>query len=93
MNGFSTILAIAPFGCVAIIAAAEGNSYLQYGALGLCSVIVVFLCKHIIQLTDKLDKKDKNFIDLCERNTTAYHRLTSLLEDRPCLMNDKRIKE
>jgi hypothetical protein len=93
MNGFSTILTLVPFGCVAIIGMANGDAYLQYGALGLCAIIVIFLCKHIIQLTEKLDKKDKTFIDLCERNTTAYHRLTNMLEDRPCLMKDKRIEE
>lgn len=86
MNGFTTFLAIVPFFCVAIISAETGDSKLQYGALGLCGLVVAFLCNHIKCLTKKIT-------DLCEKNNAAYLRLSNLLEDRPCLMKDKRIQQ
>lgn len=89
------ILALAPFGITVPILASSPNpspGYLQYGALGLCAIIVVFLCGFIRQLIDKLDRKDQTLADLYKKNTDAFNRLADLLEDRPCLNNDHRIK-
>jgi len=90
------ILATTPFGLTAIInmLANTGDKpdYLQYGALGLCAVVVMFLCGFIKQLIDKLDRKDQVMGEQFEKNTKAYDRLADLLEDRPCLLKDKRIK-
>ncbi len=91
MNTIATIFYVLPFGCVAVMA--MGDSYLQYGALGLCAIVVIFLCGHIRVLTDKIDRKDRVLGELYEKNTKAYSRLADLLEDRPCLMKDKRIKD
>jgi len=90
------ILAVTPFGLTAIIttlANAGGRpDYLQYGALGLCAIVVIFLCGFIKQLIDKLDRKDKVMGELYQKNTEAYNRLANLLSDRPCLQKDHRIQ-
>ncbi len=80
------IFSLTPFGLVAAIGSAADNTGLEYGALGLCAIIVFFLCNHIKYLTKKLEL-------LSEGNTKAYNRLADMLDDRPCLMKDRRIKE
>lgn len=90
------VLAATPFGLTAVINmladTGEKPDFLQYGALGLCAIIVIFLCGFIRQLIDKLDRKDKVMGELYEANTRAYNRFADVLEDRPCLAKDKRIK-
>lgn len=93
MNGIATILTLTPFAAAIFLCATDKNNVLDYGALGLCAIIVLFLCAHIKSLTEKLDRKDKVLGELYERNTAAYQRLANLLEDRPCLMRDKRIQQ
>ena len=83
---------IIPFVCTTVLGGADGSPhYLQYGALGLCAIMVVWMCKHITCLGRKLDSKDNMIIDLCMKNTQAYNRLAELLKDRPCLNKDSRI--
>jgi len=88
------LLGLTPFGCAMFLAATEpgGPAYLQYGALGLCAMVVLFLCIFIRDLITKLDRKDQVLADLQQKSIEAYARLADMLEDRPCLKNDKRIK-
>ena len=85
------ILSTIPFIITATVAN-TGDAKLQYGALGLCAMIVVWLCAYINKLSDKLDKKDAVLGDLYAKNTEAYNRLAQVLEDRPCLQGDQRVK-
>lgn len=90
MSSPSIVLATIPFGCTALMASVEGDPYLQYGALGLCAIIVIFLCKHISTLTENLDHKDRVLGELYAEHTKAMRELSTMLRDRPCLMKDSR---
>jgi hypothetical protein len=99
------ILALTPFCGAGIIAAVEPvtqSPYVEYGALGLCAVVVMFLCNYLKSLTAQhreeraelvqgLQTKDGELAKLTQQNTEAYNRLSQLLRDRPCLMKDSRI--
>ena len=65
--------------------------YLQYGALGLCALIVMFLCKYIFHMSNLLSKASDKLEKLTLKNTDAYDRLTEVLKDRPCIMKDRRL--
>ena len=65
--------------------------YLQYGALGLCALIVMFLCKYIYHQSDLLSRHNDKLEKLTQKNSEAYDRLTDVLKDRPCIMNDRRV--
>lgn len=86
-----------PFGITAFMTMLSETGvkpdFLQYGALGLCAIIVIFLCHHITQLTNKLDRKDQVLGEMFQKNIIANERLTEALGDRPCLKNDHRIEQ
>lgn len=90
------VLTITPFLTTMFILAdstSSSKSFLDYGALGLCAICILFLCGFVKQLIDKIDKKDLQLNEHYVQNTRAFDRLADLLEDRPCLMKDKRIRE
>lgn len=84
--------------------AAEGApgmpaSVLQFGALGLCGYMVWRLHVHQQDLLEVIRKKDalldrrgEELSALARQNIAACHRLGDLLEDRPCLGKDHRMK-
>lgn len=100
------VLALAPiFGAAAIATAGQSaqSPVVEYGALGLCGAVVMFLCNYLKGLTKQhreeraelvtsMQTKDKQLAELTKLNTAAYNRLADLLEDRPCLCKDQRIK-
>lgn len=60
----------------------ESGGLVEYGALGLCGFMVYFLCTH-------LTLKEKNHAE--ERKDIAKYmsRLSVMLGNRPCLLNDR----
>lgn len=58
---------------------------IQYGALGLCFIVVGFLLKYLWSVTKKKDDITDKLAELTEKNTIAYMRLIDTLNDRPCL--------
>jgi len=102
------ILALIPF-CgatiISLLAAAPGmeTEFVQYGALGLCAIVVIFLCNHLKaitiqqkderkQLVAELQKKNEELKKLVEANTSAFEEFAELLGDRPCIAHDARTK-
>lgn len=66
--------------------------WLQYGAFGLCCLMVLYLLWYLTEMGKIIREKDKNFIDLLEKDIKSRTRLTQALEDRPCLQDDQRLK-
>ncbi|MDD5328044.1 MAG: hypothetical protein PHY02_09585 [Phycisphaerae bacterium] len=86
------ILSLTPCILAIMVTTTAGEApYLQYGALGLCAMIVYFLCKYIYHLSGLLSKDSEKLEQLTEKNTKAYDRLTDVLKDRPCIMKDSRL--
>ena len=97
-------LAVTPFFSTGFIVAIGGESeYIQFGALGLCALVVVFLCRYLSELTethrkerkeliDAIKSRESEFIIIIKENIKADNRLAEVLEDRPCLIGDQRIK-
>jgi len=56
---------------------------IQYGALGLCAFMVYFLCSYIT-------KKEEVYAKERAEITKYLHRLSVILGDRPCLLNDRK---
>lgn len=80
------------------------NDYVQYGALGLLAIVVIFLCKHLQKITDQhtserkelvlaLAKREADFIEMIRQDVKSRDRLSEALEDRPCLIGDQRIEK
>lgn len=99
------LLALMPFFGAGMIATIANNApVIEYGALGLCGMVVLFLCNHLkgmvvqhreerAELIGSLKEKDEHLAQLTKQNMMAYNRLAQLLTDRPCLMKDRRINE
>ena len=68
------------------------NSYLEYGALGLCAVMVLYQCAMISDLRKELSKTVDKYNEAYNKNTESTRQLCDLLQDRPCLMKDHRSK-
>jgi hypothetical protein len=88
----------------ALVPAEPQAEFIQYGALGLCAIVVIFLCNHlkgmVVQhkeerksLINDLKCKDEKLLNLTKQSIEAYDRLAQLLSDRPCLFKDKRIDD
>jgi len=58
---------------------------LDYGALGLCGMLVVTNALFVKLVVGRL-------FDVISTNTEAMNNLTSVLRDRPCLMEDSRVR-
>lgn len=71
---------------------------LQFGALGLCSFMVLQNYNQQRALSGVIERKDREIASLVNRletitlqNAKAMNRLAQALEDRPCLASDQRI--
>lgn len=87
-----TLVGMGPFGLTAFISATSGEStpsYVEYGAFGLCAVLVGWMCKYIYDL--RQDSKDANrvLLEIATTNTRAFERWAALLAERPCLVRDR----
>ena len=95
MNTFYGLTAV--LGAMIAVAgtSSTGSGYLEYGALGLCGAMVYFLCRHLSDQMDGHRKEREHLQGQLTENTKkaiqAYDRLAKCLDDRPCLMKDKRI--
>lgn len=89
------ILSLTPIGAAAVVVATTNAEmpYLQYGALGICFVMVLFLCKYIWHLSELLTEQSKRTEQVIEKNTESNNNLVSCLKDRPCIMGDNRINK
>lgn len=74
-------------------AANTGTGPVQYGALGLCGVMVVFLISHIKAQAEIIKAKDEKLTELLTDDIKAKNRLAEALEDRPCICEDSRVKD
>lgn len=83
---------------------ADAHNYVEYGALGLCFIMTMFLCRYLVRkdeihkcerndLVKSISKRDEELINLTRQNINSQNRLAEMLGDRPCLMKDKRINE
>lgn len=100
------VLALSPIFGAGFLAASDPvtqHPFIQYGALGLCAVVVMFLCNYLKTLTTQhkeerhelvqgLREKDNELLKTIQQNIEAYNRLSQLLRGRPCLMNDERLE-
>ena len=66
---------------------------LQYGALGLCALMVINSIRERRQMAAELDRRARRMEDLVKHNTDAMNRLAQALGDRPCLREDSRVRE
>lgn len=64
--------------------------WLQYGAFGLCCVMVLYLLWYVKEMGKVIREKDKKYIELLERDIESRNRLTQMLKDRPCVHHDHR---
>jgi len=90
------VLSLTPILGAGFIAAIDETAKapeIEYGALGLCAVIVLFLCRHIGQLSTELKETRTENSELLKDNNRAMNRIAEMLFDRPCLMKDHRIKD
>lgn len=77
-----------------------GTGWVQYGALGLCGFMVMFLINHIKAQAKVIEKKDdeikennKELRRLLKDDISAKNRLAEALEDRPCICGDSRVNK
>ena len=87
------LYAIIAFAAVAATTATNqggDDGRLQYGALGLCGLMVCFLISHIKAQAKVIEKKDNKLIELLEKDIESRNNLSECLKDRPCLSNDSR---
>lgn len=89
MGNFYAIIA---FAAVAATSRDTGGGNFQYGALGLCTAMVLFLISHIKAQVKVIEKKDNKLTELLEKDIDSRNRLSECLKDRPCLGDDSRTK-
>ena len=99
------LLALTPFfgaGLIAVIEPVTQSPAVEYTALALCAIVVMFLCNYLkglttqhreerAELVESLKEKDDELAILTKQNTESYNRLSQMLRDRPCLMKDSRM--
>jgi hypothetical protein len=61
------------------------DRWLQYGALGLCALMVIFSQWNANRMAKALDAKDKRTNAIAENAVRFIQRCCDLLDDRPCL--------
>ena len=67
--------------------------WLQYGALGLCALMIVMNQADRISLTKRLDR-ERDAKDVLMKSTLGtMNRLCTILEIKPCLMSDSVLDE
>ena len=69
------------------------DRWLQYGALGLCAIMVVFSQWNANRMAKALDRKDERGNAIAENAVRFIQRCCDLLDDRPCLMGHVKRKE
>lgn len=65
---------------------------LNFGALGLCAVMIWQNWKDRQQLARELDRRHAHAEQLLQNNIAAMNRLADALADRPCLTDDSRVR-
>ena len=100
MSMNTTMATITLFGTTAITSVPGENynlsvipDWMQYGSFGLCCVMVVYLIYQIHDMGKIVREKDNKYIDLLEKEIKSRDKLSELLEDRPCITGDQRIKQ
>ena len=68
------------------------GAVLQYGALGLCGLMVVFSFTRESRMAKRITEMEKFIETVVRNNTEAMTNLRDMLGDRPCLINDSRVK-
>jgi hypothetical protein len=68
------------------------DRWLQYGALGLCALMVIFSQWNANRMAKALDAKDERTNLIAENAVRFIQRCCDLLDDRPCLMGHVRKK-
>jgi len=66
---------------------------LQYGALGLCAVMVCMNWLSSREMAKRLDESRERIVKLHATTISTLDRLCQGLEDRPCLANDQRVSD
>ena len=74
-------------------ALAQVPAGLQYGALGLCAVMVLHNAYERRAQAKELDRRAQVMEGLIQANTAAMNRLAGALGDRPCLADDSRVRD
>jgi len=69
------------------------DGWLQYGALGLCAIMVVFSQWNANRMAKALDRKDERGNAIAENAVRFIQRCCDLLDDRPCLTGHVKRKE
>lgn len=65
---------------------------LQYGALGLCALMMYYHRKERKELVSGIVRKEEDNRELFRQNLTVLSELREALKDRPCLKNDSRVE-
>jgi hypothetical protein len=66
---------------------------LQYGALGLCGVMIVLNWFSTRSMAQRLDRDRTEIVELHKATLATLNRVCEGLEDRPCLIGDHRTKK
>ena len=79
MNGTTTLILAAMTGLAAVtgtLTAGTPNEvpYLQYGALGLCALMVVAFLKVCVRMIKHLETKDRQMQDMIEKDRAERER-------------------
>ena len=69
------------------------DRWLQYGALGLCAIMVVFSQWNANRMAKALDRKDERGNAIAENAVRFIQRCCDLLDSRPCLQGHVKYKE
>ena len=91
MQTTAMIASTAPFGLTVFLAQSStpgATSYLEYGAFGLCAILVGWMCKYISDLRADEKERQKQLLEIAQANTRAFERWAALLGERPCLVGD-----
>lgn len=67
--------------------------WLQYGALGLCSLMVVMNYADRRNLTQRLDQERDTKDVLAKTTLGTMNRLCAVMESKPCMMSDSVLEE
>jgi hypothetical protein len=66
------------------------DRWLQYGALGLCALMVIFSQWNANRMAKSIERKDERTNAIGESAVRFIQRCCDLLDDRPCLMGHVR---
>jgi hypothetical protein len=88
-----TVLAFATGAAIADASGVPGMEFLEYGALGLCSLMVIMNFVERQKMGKRLDVQGEELIELHKTTLGTMSKLTDALHDRPCLVHDTRVKK